>query len=119
MATTLPSPSTTIRSAMRTLEKRCETSTAVLPWESSLKRWNTSNSARASSAAVLRGERDALAVVARLDPPDRDVLSRRQMEALEVLEDHADVGAQLEQVVLAQVVAVERDAALVGVIEAR
>ena len=37
---------------MRTVEKRCEISTAVLPWLSSLKRWNTSNSARASSAAV-------------------------------------------------------------------
>ena len=33
-----------MRSAMRTLEKRCEISTAVLPSLSSLKRWNTSNS---------------------------------------------------------------------------
>ena len=47
-----PSASTTMRSAMRTLEKRCEISTAVLPRDSSLNRWNTSNSARASSAAV-------------------------------------------------------------------
>ena len=29
---------------MRTLEKRCEMRTAVLPSRSSLKRWNTSNS---------------------------------------------------------------------------
>ena len=41
-----------MRSAMRTLEKRCEMSTAVLPSLSSLKRWNTSNSERASRAAV-------------------------------------------------------------------
>ena len=41
-----------MRSAMRTLEKRCEISTAVLPSLSSLKRWKTSNSERASSAAV-------------------------------------------------------------------
>ena len=48
----VPRASTRMRSAMRTLEKRCEISTAVLPALSSLKRWNTSNSARASSAAV-------------------------------------------------------------------
>ncbi len=41
------------------------------------------------------------------------------MVAHEVLEDHADVRAQRVQVVLAQVVAVEQDAALVGVVEAR
>jgi hypothetical protein len=41
-----------MRSAMRTLEKRCEISTAERPALSSRKRWNTSYSARASSAAV-------------------------------------------------------------------
>ncbi|MNY74418.1 hypothetical protein D3C86_2134480 [compost metagenome] len=41
-----------MRSAMRTLEKRCEINTAVVSADNSLKRWNTSNSARASKAAV-------------------------------------------------------------------
>src|SRR5258708_5394617 len=98
-----------MRSAMRTLEKRCEMSTAVLPAESSLRRWKTSNSALASSAAV----------GSRLDQAHSDVVRRGEMEAHEVLEDHADVAAQLDEVVLAQVVAVEQDAARVGIVEAR
>ena len=44
--------STMIRSAMRTVEKRCEMRTAILPATSSENRRNTSYSARASSAAV-------------------------------------------------------------------
>jgi hypothetical protein len=41
------------------------------------------------------------------------------MVAHEVLEDHADVRAQLGQVVLAEVVPVEQDAPLVRIVEAR
>ena len=41
------------------------------------------------------------------------------MIANEVLKDHADIGAQVEQVVFAQVVSVEKDAPLVGVVQAR
>ena len=37
---------------MRTVENRCEMSTAIRPFVSSAKRRNTSYSARASSAAV-------------------------------------------------------------------
>ncbi len=44
---------------MRTVAKRCEISTPVLPALGSLKRWNTSNSAR-------------------IDLPDGDVLGRAQ-----------------------------------------
>ena len=47
-----PSASTTMRSAMRTVEKRCEISRAILPAVRSEKRWKTSYSAMASSAAV-------------------------------------------------------------------
>ena len=73
-----------------------------------------------SSARLrLRGGDDARAVVARLDPAHGDVVRRRQVIAHEVLEDDADVRAQRDEVVLAQVVAVEQDAALVGVVEAR
>src|SRR5690606_6085464 len=49
---TVPPSSTRIRSAMRTVENRWLMSTAILPAVSSLNRWNTSYSARASSAAV-------------------------------------------------------------------
>ena len=41
-----------MRSAMRTVEKRCEIKSAIFPAVSSAKRWKTSNSLRASSAAV-------------------------------------------------------------------
>ena len=41
-----------MRSAIRTVEKRCEMSTAILPLVSSANRRNTSYSARASSDAV-------------------------------------------------------------------
>src|SRR5438552_3728038 len=47
-----PPCSTRIRSAMRTVEKRCEMSTAIRPFVSSANRKNTSYSARASSDAV-------------------------------------------------------------------
>ncbi len=69
--------------------------------------------------ASLRGLDDARTIVARLDASDRDVVGGSQVIAHEVLEDDADVGAQREQVVLAQVVAVEQDASLVGIVEAR
>src|ERR1019366_4561861 len=47
-----PSASTRIRSAMRTVENRWEISIAMRARVSSLNRWNTSYSARASSVAV-------------------------------------------------------------------
>src|SRR5205807_6842351 len=47
-----PPWSTRIRSAMRTVEKRWEMRTAILPFVSSANRRNTSYSARASSEAV-------------------------------------------------------------------
>src|SRR2546430_1459011 len=47
-----PPCSTRIRSALRTVEKRCEMSTAIRPFVSSANRRNTSYSARASSDAV-------------------------------------------------------------------
>ena len=58
-------------------------------------------------------------VVARVDPADSDVLRGGQVVAHEVLEDDADVRAKREEVVLAQIVAVEQDAALVRIVEAR
>ena len=67
----------------------------------------------------MRGLGDARTVVARLDAPDRDVLGGGQVIAHEVLEDHADARAQRGEVVLAQVAAVEQDAAFVGVVQAR
>src|SRR5215211_5705178 len=106
-----------MRSAMRTLEKRCEISTAVLPALSSLKRWNTSNSERASSAAV--GSSRMRSCAPRIDAPHGDVLRGREVVAHEVLEDDADVLAQLREVVVAQVVAVEEDPPLVRVVEPR
>ncbi len=57
--------------------------------------------------------------LARLDAADRDVVGGGEVVAHEILEDDADVRAEREEVVLAQVVAVEQDAALVGVVEAR
>src|SRR4029078_11477145 len=62
---------------------------------------------------------DPRAVVTRVDPSDGDVLGRGQVVADEVLEDDPDVGEQLVEVVLAQVVSVEEDAALVRVVQAR
>ena len=47
-----PFSKTTMRSAMRTVEKRCEISSAIFPLVSSANRSNTSCSDRASSAAV-------------------------------------------------------------------
>ena len=68
--------------------------------------------------AASGGTRDALAVVARLDPADRDIVAGRQVVAHEILEDDAHAAAQIIEPVVAQVVAVEQDAALVGVVEA-
>jgi hypothetical protein len=59
------------------------------------------------------------AVVPCLDASHRDVFGGRQVVAHEVLEDDPDVRAQRLQVVLAKVVAVEKDPPLVRVIEPR
>ena len=66
-----------------------------------------------------RGVADAGAVVHRVDLADADVLARGQVVAHEVLEDHADVRAQVVQVVVAQVAAIEQDAAFIRVVEPR
>ena len=161
-----PSARTTMRSAMRTVEKRCEMRSAILPAVSSAKRWNTSYSDRASSAAV--GSSSISSCASRRyarasatfchSPPDRstppskrrpsswsypsgrremtscarllraassissssrralhaadgDVLPRGHLVAHEVLEDDADLAVQILDVVLAQVDAVEQNAA--------
>ena len=49
--------------------------------------------------------------------PDGDVVARRQVVAHEILEDHAHRAAQRVQVIVAQVAAIEQDAAFVGVVE--
>ena len=71
----------------------------------------------------MRALRDAAAsirsaILARLDPADRDIVPGREVEAHEILEDDADARAQLIEVVVAQVAAVEQDAALGRVVEA-
>ena len=58
-------------------------------------------------------------VVARLDAADGDIVAGAEIVAHEILEDHAHAAAQRVEVVVAQVVAVEQDAALVGVVEPR
>ena len=62
---------------------------------------------------------DARTIFARLDASDRDVLGSRECVAHEVLEDHADVRAQLLEIVFAQIMAIEQDAAFVRVVEPR
>src|SRR5690606_22249652 len=64
--------------------------------------------------------RRAVQVVARFrDAPHADVLVEAHVEAHEVLEDDADRVAELLQVVLAQVHAVEQDATFARVVESR
>ena len=67
--------------------------------------------------AAARGPLDARLVVARRDAADGDVVAGAEIVAHEILEDDAHAAAQLVEVVVAQVVAVEQDAALVGVVE--
>ena len=69
--------------------------------------------------AALGGGDDARAVVARLDAADGDVVRGGEVIAHEILEDDADIGANREQVVLAQIVPVEQDAAFVRIVEPR
>ena len=68
--------------------------------------------------ALVGGGFDAGLVQALLDAAHGQVLAGRQLEAHEILEDDADFLAQLGGVVFAQIVAVEQDAALAGVVEA-
>ena len=69
-----------------------------------------------TSSARLRcaRPRDARAVVRASIWPTPMFSRGGEMVAHEVLEDHADVRAQVVEVVVAQVVAVEQDAAFVG-----
>jgi hypothetical protein len=61
---------------------------------------------------------DAGLVGALLNAAHGQVLAGGELKAHKILEDDADFLAQLGGVVLAQVVAVEQDAALAGVVEA-
>ncbi len=80
-------------------------------------------SARASGddlvgQAAAGGIGDAFAVLTRLDPADRDILRRREVVAHEVLEDDADIAAQLvERRSRCKSMAVEQDAALVRIVK--
>src|SRR2546422_7463576 len=65
--------------------------------------------------AATRRRAHSLLVVQRLDLAHPDVLLEDEIVADEVLEDDADVPAQAAQVVVAQIDAVEQDAALVRV----
>ncbi len=60
---------------------------------------------------------DARAVLAVVDAPDADVVGRREMEADEILEDHADAGPELRKVVVAQVAPVEQHTTLGRIVE--
>ena len=62
--------------------------------------------------------RDPFAVVARRDASERDIVAGGEVVAHEILEDHAHAAAQLFDVVFAEVVAVEQDAAFVRVLQA-
>ena len=68
---------------------------------------------------ALRRGADAAVIVHRIDLADADVLGRGEVIAHEILEDHADVGAQIFEVIVAQVAAVEQDATLVGFVQPR
>ena len=57
------------------------------------------------------------AIVARRDPADRDVVAGAEVVADEILEDDAHVAAQRVEIVFAQVVAIEQDAAFVRIVE--
>ena len=68
---------------------------------------------------LLGGGFDAALVLALFDAAHGQVLAGRQLEAHEILEDDPNFLAQLGGVVLAQVVAIEQDAALAGVVQPR
>ncbi|KAG1534938.1 hypothetical protein G6F50_015433 [Rhizopus delemar] len=63
--------------------------------------------------AAARGVGDACLVIHGLDLAAANVLAGAEVVAHEVLEDHPEIGAQVVQVVVAQVAAIEQDAALV------
>ena len=64
------------------------------------------------------GGLDPGAVVAGLDPADGDIVGGGHVVADEILKDHAHRRAQAGQVIVAQVAAIQQDAALVGVVKA-
>src|SRR5690349_12217015 len=115
----LPFSSTRMRSARRTVLKRCEMKMADLPAVNSRKRANTSYSACGSSelvalieplaqhrivgvgqpldhrrrAALGRRRADILVVVDGLDVANADIARRRKVVGNVILEDHADLCA--------------------------
>jgi hypothetical protein len=64
--------------------------------------------------ASLCGGNDARAVIARLDAAYGDIVRSGEVIAHEILKDDANVGAHREQVVLAQIMPVEQNAAARG-----
>jgi hypothetical protein len=65
------------------------------------------------------GGNDPRAIAAGLDASYGDIVGRGQVSADEVPKDEPDLGAKGEQVVFAEIVPVEQDAALVGIVEPR
>src|SRR5260370_25093664 len=66
-----------------------------------------------------RGLTDSCVVVQRLDLAHADVFPEDEVVADEILEDDSDILAKTVEVIVAQVDAVEQDAALVGIVEPR
>ena len=67
--------------------------------------------------AALRRALDARPIVARGDLADRDIVAGAEIVADEILEDDAHVAAQRVEIVFAQVVAIEQDAAFDRIVE--
>ena len=69
--------------------------------------------------AALRGLPNASLVPQRFDLADADIFAHDKIISHEILEDDADVLSQTVQVVIPEIDAVEQNAPLVGVVEAR
>ena len=91
-----------------------ERSTPLLKRRPSAARNRAASGDDGVGGAAVGGLSNPVAVPRRLDPTDGDILGGGKMEADEILEDHADALAQVVEVVVAQVAAVEQDAAFVG-----
>src|SRR6267378_2253890 len=103
-----------MRSAERTLEKRCEMSNTERPLKRSRIRVKRSCSARASSAAD-----DRVEVVDPIDPTEPDVLARGEHEAREVLEQDGDALVDPPRVSRRDIDAIPQDSTGVGPVQAR
>ena len=67
----------------------------------------------------MSGDFNLVLLMRLIDAADRDVLSRRHLEAHEVLKDDADVAVKIFERVLAQIDAVEQNLSLGRIVEAR